>query len=372
MVPLPIHKNLPVEFLAGSFDNVTNSYKYYWFLAILEHVRLNQSPWMAIDDLLSIMLALAWYPANYFRLSFGKQDRLGQIVFAIGEHANIPMDTRKVDLIRLIKQLLTVETPITREIRSLGNYVPYRFLRPFFASELKGEKDTVINNRIESLSELSFLNSEKPVIYCFSGKFGAGIELYPDWFDYINRHIAILQGFCLWNLVNYIQKNNPNVPNISGKLFEPSNRDLKIARAFWNLIFDEFGTLNCIYSGQVLQKDEFTLDHFLPWSFVAHDLLWNIIPIPGKINSAKSDNLPDLGLYFEPFAAQQYQALHFLADSKNARLLEDYSILLKTPSASEIMYTSFDQFKENLFTTIAPQVQVAANMGFTNHWRFSV
>lgn len=49
--------------------------------------------------------------------------------------------------------------------------------------------------------------------------------------EYLN--LAIVTGFCLWSLVTYLQRNNPNVPNIAGKLAEPSQRELGTARRFW-------------------------------------------------------------------------------------------------------------------------------------------
>jgi len=79
MNALPSSRSLPVEYLSASFDNVTNSYKFYWFLAILDHLRNKPSRVIPIHQLTAAMIANAWYPANYFRLSFGKQDRLGQI-----------------------------------------------------------------------------------------------------------------------------------------------------------------------------------------------------------------------------------------------------------------------------------------------------
>jgi HNH endonuclease len=39
--------------------------------------------------------------------------------------------------------------------------------------------------------------------------------------------------------------------------------------------------------------DAFSIDHFLPWSFVAHDLLWNLTPVFGTTNSKKGDALPN-------------------------------------------------------------------------------
>ena len=120
-----------------------------------------------------------------------------------------------------------------------------------------------------------------------------------------------------------------------------------------------------------MQIGDFSLDHFLPWRFVAHDQLWNIIPTPRSVNSSKRDNLPDFGQYFEPFAAQQYRAIRLLADSAHARLLEDYSSLLKTASMSELHEMSYEQFREHLQATLAPQFQIAANMGFSGRWSYT-
>ena len=49
------------------------------------------------------------------------------------------------------------------------------------------------------------------------------------------------------------------------------------------------------------------MDHFVPWSFVANDELWNLIPIEKRLNSSKSNKLPVWNLYFQNMAALQYQ-----------------------------------------------------------------
>jgi hypothetical protein len=43
--------------LAASFEEVTNSYKFYWFLAILESVRENEGRIFTLDSLLARMIA---------------------------------------------------------------------------------------------------------------------------------------------------------------------------------------------------------------------------------------------------------------------------------------------------------------------------
>lgn len=371
MINLPISKNLPVQYLAASFDNVTNSYKFYWFLAILEYIRENQSLIIPVDNLLARMIAGVWYPTNYFRLSFGKQDRLGQIAIRIGELANFPMDTKRIIVIQTIQESLAINAASANDIKSLGNYVPFRFLRPFFAHRLSGLEDWKVNQSVEILANQAFVDTQSPAMYRFISKPLEAIEIQPDWFEYINRHLTILTDFCLWNLVKYVQKNNPNIPNIPSKLFEPEHRNLNQARSFWKVVFEAMGGVTCIYSGQAMQKDSFSLDHFLPWRFVAHDLLWNIIPTPKTVNSTKSDNLPDLHLYFDPFARLQFSAVQTLITTAKLSLLEDHILLLGASSTSELQAMSFPNFYQRLHDTMAPQFQIAANMGFPSSWRYA-
>jgi hypothetical protein len=373
MTTLPLSPPLPVSALAASFDEVTNSYKFYWFLAILEQVRETQRRVIPLNILLARMIASAWYPTNYFHLSFGKQDRLGSVVTRLGEEAGLPMDSPHTHVIKTALLHLARPNDIGQEILSLANFVPYRFLRPFFAQTLRGAKDWEVNRRIKMLAEDAFQDSQSPCLYRFIDDPQPGIEIHPAWFAYLQQHLTILTGFCLWHLVNYLQKNNPNVPNIARKLFEPQERDLRQARTFWNIVLTQAEHMACIYSGQPLQKGDFSLDHFLPWRFVAHDLLWNILPTLRAVNSSKSDNLPDPALYFDPFARMQYQAVQVIARTPQAtKLLEDHILLFKVATITDFQMMTFSVFRETLYQTIAPQLQIAANMGFSTGWRYTL
>lgn len=367
---LPLSSNLPIECLAASFSNVTNSYKFYWFLAILEHLREHQSRNMSVDDLLARMVAGVWYPAHYFRLSFGKQDQLGTIAFELATHGRLTTESRRAEILQVVRDDLAHKTAVGRKIRHLGDYVPYRFLRPFFALQLRGVEDRKINPAVETLAEQSFSTSNAPCLYRFIQQPLPAIEIHPAWFEYLREHLTILSGFCLWHLLNYLQRNNPNVPNIGGKLFEPQERDLRLARTFWNTVLAQGGPLNCIYSGQPIQED-FSLDHFLPWRFVTHDQLWNLIPTPRAVNSSKSDALPDPA-YFDPFAQLHYQAVQIISRTPQAgRLLEDYVLLFKVSDVADFQTMEFPPFRETLRQTIAPQLQIAANMGFMTGWKYT-
>lgn len=326
---------------------------------------------MPVDELLARMVANVWYPVNYFYLSFGKLDRLPQIVFAIQDEASLLPTASKADVFRRVLELLGEQGGISTELSKLARYVPYRFLRPFFAGRLGGISDSKVNNSIVDLAVESFHSSTSPPLYRFVDSPVLSIEIHSRWLEYMEMHLLLLEGFCLWNLLNYLQKNNANVPNIAQKMFEPQQRNLHQAKRFWDLVESQTGPLRCIYSGEIIQPQDFSIDHFLPWRFVAHDQLWNLIPASRTVNSAKSDNLPDTQLYLEPFVRTHYNALQVIAGPRQERLVEDYVLLFKKEGLAEVTALPYEQFREVLQTTIMPQMQIAKNMGFAANWSYS-
>lgn len=126
--------------------------------------------------------------------------------------------------------------------------------------------------------------------------------------------------------------------------------------------------MKCIYSDQILNPENFSVDHFLPWSFVTHDLLWNLIPTIRNINSSKSDNLPDFDMYFPNFAAIQYDA--FINNTKlNSKTLEDFTDIFKL-NFVELLNLNQKQFEDKLKEQMKPLFQIAQNMGFTADWKY--
>lgn len=366
---LPPSPKLPIEHLSACFNKVTNSYKFYWLLAILECIQKERVPVIPLDELLAEMMAAVWYPTNYFRLSFGKQDRLGVLTLRLGTVSGLPMDAPKETIREKVIHHLATGTDLGRDIKTLGRFVPYRFLRPFFANELRGQRDSRVDSLILHLSEKRF-TSDSPCLYRFVSSPPESIEIHPAWLAYLTQHWVIVRDFCLWNLVNYLQRNNPNVPNLAAKLFAPQRRNLARARTFWQLAQNALGTLRCIYSQQPLPLQGFSLDHFLPWRFVAHDLLWNLVPTTRAVNSAKGDQLPDLTVYFDDFARLHYQALRAVAAQGYESLLEDYILLFRTPTVTDLCALPWDEFRATLYNEIAPLVQIARNMGFSTDWRY--
>ena len=123
------------------------------------------------------------------------------------------------------------------------------------------------------------------------------------------------------------------------------------------------GPIHCIYTNRMLHPQDYDLDHFIPWSFVSHDLLWNLIPAASCVNSSKSNKLPDLDYYLPRLAKKQQYGLQVMIDAnKEPKAVEDYISLGYT--ARELADMSSEQFLELYERTFNPLSQIALNMGF--------
>lgn len=359
---LPYSEYLPIEKLSAVFNNTTNSYKYYWFLSILNYVKLNTGKNVPIDLIVIDMIATAWYPINYFKLSFGELDQFSISILELQNRFGYPLDIKRQELIAELserKKDPTIKSIITK----LSRYVPYRFISPWFINETVGILDTKKNALINALSNQYFMDESSPSIYRI---LDGSIEINKLWEQYLKKHLPILQGFSYWHLVKFLQRKNPNVPSISEKLFQPESRLLKSARIYWNTYLESNKSVKCIYSDEIICMNEYSIDHFLPWSFVAHDQLWNLVPVPKRINSSKGDSLPSIQ-YLEKFAEIQFDAFHIAKLTLKEKTLEDFTILFNE-GILDIAQFDKSKFIRILLENIKPSMQIATNMGFTTNW----
>jgi hypothetical protein len=334
---LPYQDDLPVHLLAGCFNNTSATYKFYWFLAVLGRVELGDTK-IEKRDLFAEMVAHAWYTVNYFKVSFGKQDKLQEVITQLRTLENLTIDTDR----RLIfKQLSATNNKQTlRELRYFNGEVPHRFLSPWFRAA---------DTRVAYAASQRF---ENQCLYAFDH-----IEINPIWVDYLRRHSGILKHFCYWNLAVYLQAKNPSIPDIPNKLIKlPIRKALTEQRKFWDIVIGELGSVDCIYTNKKLVIGDYAVEHFLPYAFVSHDLMWNLIPADHSFNFFKSDKLPSLEKYFEPYFNIQKSALEIMQNKapKN-KFLEDYLTIVPDVSLFE---------QQRVFELLQPLATIARNNGF--------
>ncbi|WP_027303016.1 HNH endonuclease domain-containing protein [Rudanella lutea] len=360
---LPESTELDISRLARVFADTTNSYKFYWLLAILDDLKENDRSIISLNDLALRMVANVWYPLDYFKLSFGSQDGFKPIADFVSARMVVDHSKNSLPVFEQLTTKLTHQELATvyKMVDTRVRYVPYRFVRPFLSEFITVEdKGDNVKNAIVHFSNTLFAVDPNRVMYRFSK---GAIEISSVWKDYLQKHQAILRGFTYWHLLRFLQKNNPIVVGLPDKLFKHSERDLKQAETFWKSYLQTHSALTCIYSGQLITRQNISLDHFLPWSYVVHDQLWNIIPTPKSVNSAKNNSLPSEVAYFEKYAQLQFDAFTFHAQNGHSKLLADYFALFGQ-DLNSLQNQPYAWFREGLERAVLPQLQTARNMGF--------
>jgi hypothetical protein len=343
---LPNSKTLSISTLSQIFDNTTVTYKFYRFVAMLDIVVKERKTRISFREIIASMIAESWYPIHYFKLSFGKSDSLFDYSLQIQNDLQISIE---LDKDKIKGQLLNNLENTKKYLRIFTKNVPYRFLSPWI--KYTYDDDVIVKSQ-------SFTNN------CLYSIYSEEIEINPIWIDYLTENYVILRDFAFWNLTEFLQKRNPNVPNLPSKLVKPLQREsLTKQRKFWDTYIESVGKINCIYTGKEIFAKKYDLDHFVPWSFVSHNLLWNLLPADASINSSKSNNLPPLDKYLKPFAKMQQNALKTLyTKNPNNNIFEDY--LTVFDSVSELVKMPQNEFCDVLGKTFTPLVQIAENSGF--------
>ena len=364
---LPGSDRLDIAALSGLFRNTTNSYKYLFFLSLLTLIKernFDIDKGILLKDLEIEMLVTAWYPNVFFKLSFGTQDKTSSVLELIPSTDNDQSLLSKTGRRKLREHIDSYGEVLNYK---LMRYVPNRILRPFFAHETKGTKDSQIDRKISELATKQF--QERCPLFCFDEP-RERIFLHTDWIAYLERHQTIIEGWALWHWADYMQRRNPNIPAVTRKLFPPDRREsLNAQRKFWNSVINR-GDIRCIYTDRKIRGD-YELDHFLPWRFVVHNQLWNLIPVDPTANSSKSDQLP-AEIYIDRLAETQHTALSIVRDissnDKWKKEVEPYITDLYIDQSEDML--DRDKLKSAYLRTLKPLMSIAKQQGFRSEWTY--
>lgn len=306
---LKYKNDLNIDSFIHMLDDTTECYKFYWLDALLKLFSLGKTE-IVFDDLINQMIADAWYSVVEYHLHLGPKNASGKImnslervVIKLSQLTNIPNDADRDTIILAVKEN---DRELHGEKDQLTKNVPYRMLSPFM-HEVKGN-DRIWDQKKRLIAYIEQLNKKECIPYQITN--GAGLKkrvvINEEWQNFFMDNFVTISGWIEVKKVRYLQGRNPGVPGIIYKLVPENNkqRKLRYVRNLWNTIIETKPVYD-IYSEKLLGLDDFDIDHFVPWSFVANDELWNLLPMDSSLNSSKSNNLPQWK-YFELFAKNQY------------------------------------------------------------------
>ena len=127
-------------------------------------------------------------------------------------------------------------------------------------------------------------------LYAFKLK-GDGIFLGYDAYQFISKYKMEIERLNYYSWAKFLEKVNEDSVLIRVleklELATPQRKDLSLYR---NILYKEFQEKRCFYCGKLLNQ-KIHVDHFIPWTFVKSDNLWNFVLSCPRCNWRKRDSL---------------------------------------------------------------------------------
>lgn len=384
--------NLDTDKFARMFNNKAQSYKFYWFEAILNLTKATKED-ITFEEVIDEMICEAWHTVTHYHLRLGPTVNGNAENFL--EHAINTLNSIVKDLSQnpsreeLKAAIKLCEKELKRDKTRLTDYVPYKLLYPFFDVEGMEEGLEYIKNDRHSrlIAYMAKLCDDENLFYTILEGVGLQkkIRMNPHWRNLLIKNFSVIQSWVQYKKVQFLQDRNPGVPGIIYKIC-PENealRKLDQARALWKATVEVTGQpIKEIYTGKDILLNMLSIDHFVPRSYISNDELWNLIPMRKFLNSSKNNRLPSWAEFFIPFAKYQYYlySLIFPSDTskKSPALIDRFEKCRKNNVnaiwASESLYiagNSDTQFMSILDHNLKPIYEAAQLQGYDT-WKMRI
>ena len=304
------YNTLDIGSFALMLKDPSYCYKFYWLEAIVRLICAGVRE-TTFNDIIDEMICSAWYSVREFHIHLSGisgdgavRDGLERAILRLSEVSRLPANASRVEILNEIHEH---ETELKKAKEQLTNMVPYRALAGFFsnAGEVVSWEST---KRLTAYIEAFDKNIRAlPYVLGSGSKLKKEVRFHPDWMLMIQDNSVSILGWIQYEKVKWLQNNNPEVPGLVHKLapMDEKMRKLGKVRKLWA------GVLECrqvrdVFTGEPVRSGEYDIDHFIPWSFVMNDELWNLMPMDASLNSSKSNRLPLWEPFFGRFADNQY------------------------------------------------------------------
>ncbi|MCQ2500710.1 MAG: HNH endonuclease, partial [Lachnospiraceae bacterium] len=252
----------------------------------------------------------------------------------------------------------------------LTNMVPYRALAGFFNRSDEAVDWGSIKRITAYIRKINEQVTILPYTLGDSSKLKKEVYFNPAWIDMIQDNTVNILGWIQYEKLKWLQNNNPEVPGLIYKLapMDEKMRKLNNVRKLWSGILDVHEVRD-VFTGQQIQAREYDVDHFIPWSFVMNDELWNLMPMDSSLNSSKSNRLPKWDPFFSAFAENQYMMYELINEREGLHKLFEacYRDNLHSIWAGQELYrkgNSKEEFYNILQKNMQPVYDSARRQGY--------
>ena len=290
---------LDIEGFSQMMKDPSYCYKFYWLEAIVDLISEGIQE-TTFDAIIDEMICNAWYSVREFHIHLSGlqvdgmvRDGLERAVLKLAEISDMPANASKVEIKNAIQkhnlELKSKEAVPWGSIRRLTEYI----------------------RRID----LTLVHL--PYTFGDSSRLEKEVYFNEEWMRMIQNHTVNILGWIQYEKVKWLQNNNPEVPGLIYKLapMDEKMRKLNHVRKLWEGIL-AVHEVRDVFTGQLIETKKYDVDHFIPWSFVMNDELWNLMPMDSSLNVLKSNKLPKWDPFFVVFAKNQYHMYRLIHEKE--------------------------------------------------------
>ncbi len=367
------HNALDMEGFSRMMQSPSYCYKFYWLEAIVKLISENKEE-VSYHEIIDEMIANAWYSVLEFHVHLSGlwadgeiRDNLEKAVLKLHCLSHLPANASKIEIKNQIQRF---EKELHPEKMFLTQNVPYKALSGFAN---KGEERIDLNSSAGvMMTYYNRINALSPLPYTFGEQKGLDrkIRFHGLWIQMIQEHMVSILGWIQYEKVRWLQTVNPEVPGLVYKLapMDEKMRKLSHVRRLWDGILDMTQIID-VFREEPVKKEDYEVDHFIPWSFVMNDELWNLMPMDSSLNGIKSNRLPRWDAFFRKFAANQYIMYELVQEKPGIRKLYErcYRDNLHSIWASQELYrkgNSREEFYGILERNMRPVYDSARRQGY--------
>ena len=373
------YNHLDIEGFSLMMKNPSFCYKFYWLEAIVDLISEGITE-TTFNEVINEMIANAWYSVLEFHIHLSGivlgevKDGLERAVLKLSDISGLSANASKVEIKNKIKEF---DKELKAEKEQLTNMVPYRALAGFFNKfdeTADWESARRMISYIERVNKVNIL----PYTLGNSSKLNKEIYFNPSWIKMIQDNTVSILGWIQFEKVKWLQNNNPEVPGLVYKLapMDEKMRKLNAVRKLWNAVLS-LEPVADVFTGKQIDIKQYDVDHFIPWSFVMNDELWNLMPMDSSLNSSKSNKLPEWDPFFIRFANNQFKLYKMINDTNRPvvhKLFEGcYKDNIHSIWANQELYrpgNTSEEFEHILEKNMRPVYDSARRQGY-ELWKIS-
>lgn len=367
---------LDLEGFTAMMKDPSFCYKFYWLEAIVDLITESKET-STFDEIIDEMIANAWYSVTEYHIHLSglvmgePRDGLERAIVKLAKLSDLSSQASKMEVKNAIREF---NPDLKQEKTQLTNMVPYRALAGFF-QKAKERPDWESQKRmVEYIRHFDQAYAKLPYTIGERSRLKKEVLFDSDWARMIQDNATTILGWIQYEKVKWLQSNNPEVPGLVYKLVPGEKvRKLTHVQKLWN------GIISCtpirdVFNDALITEGDYDVDHFIPWSFVMNDELWNLMPMDPSLNSSKSNNLPNWERFFARFASNQFLMYEMVQQQEGLRKLYNdcYKDNLHSIWATEELYKpghSKDLFTSILEKNMRPVYDSAKRQGY-RMWAF--